>query len=221
MGDLQLIGIFVEISKKCRSMGRLRTNFATYLFLATTIVLALMLGINSMKITRMKRYDTTTVLSKIIHIQELATVKYSYSGVIGFKDNFKILNIGVPLTDKYFLLKYNGYLKAGVDFSRVKVNINGDKVHVSMPPAQIFDVVIDENSVTVYGESENAFNPIKISDYNKALIDEKATMRQDAIRQGILKDADNQAGIAIKSLLQEMGFKHIDITSELTIPELH
>lgn len=90
-----------------------------------------------------------------------------------------------------------------------------------MPPAQIFDVVIDENSVTVYGESENAFNPIKISDYNKALIDEKATMRQDAIRQGILKDADNQAGIAIKSLLQEMGFKHIDITSELTIPELH
>lgn len=119
-------------------MGRLRTNFATYLFLATTIVLALMLGINSMKITRMKRYDTTTVLSKIIHIQELATVKYSYSGVIGFKDNFKILNIGVPLTDKYFLLKYNGYLKAGVDFSRVKVNINGDKVHVSMPPAQIF-----------------------------------------------------------------------------------
>src|SRR5690554_1420514 len=101
MGDLQLIGIFVEISKKCRSMGRLRTNFATYLFLATTIVLALMLGINSMKITRMKRYDTTTVLSKIIHIQELATVKYSYSGVIGFKDNFKILNIGVPLTDKY------------------------------------------------------------------------------------------------------------------------
>ena len=32
-------------------------------------------------------------------------------GFIGFKDNFKILNIGVPLTDKYFLLKYNGYLK--------------------------------------------------------------------------------------------------------------
>ena len=141
-----------------------RISYPTYFFLGTTIILALLLGINRINGTRTKKYDTSTVLSKIVHIQELATVKYSYSGVIGFKDNFKILNISVPLTDKYFLLKYNGYLKAGVDFSRVKVNINGENVHVSMPRAQIFDVVIDENSVKVYDESENAFNPIKISD---------------------------------------------------------
>ncbi|HBC39462.1 MAG TPA: hypothetical protein DC016_11350, partial [Porphyromonadaceae bacterium] len=124
-----------------------KTSRSTYFFLITTIVLAMLLIFNKMNNVQDKRYDTSTVLSKIVHIQELATVKYSYSGVIGFKDNFKILNISVPLTDKYFLLKYNGYLKAGVDFSRVKVNINGENVHVSMPRAQIFDVVIDENSV--------------------------------------------------------------------------
>lgn len=198
-----------------------RISYPTYFFLGTTIILALLLGINRINGTRTKKYDTSTVLSKIVHIQELATVKYSYSGVIGFKDNFKILNISVPLTDKYFLLKYNGYLKAGVDFSRVKVNINGEYVHVSMPRAQIFDVVIDENSVKVYNESENAFNPIKISDYNKALIGEKETMRQDAVRQGVLNDANSQAELAVKSLLQEMGFKNIHITLEVVIPELH
>lgn len=198
-----------------------KTSYSTYFFLGTTIVLALLLGINKMNGTRDKRYDTSTVLSKIVHIQELATVKYSYSGVIGFKDNFKILNISVPLTDKYFLLKYNGYLKAGVDFSKIKVNINGANVHVSMPRAQIFDIVIDENSVKVYDESDNAFNPIKISDYNNALIEEKETMRQDAIKQGVLKDANSQAELAVKSLLQEMGFKNINITLEVVIPELH
>ncbi len=179
-----------------------KTSYSTYFFLGTTIVLALLLGINKMNEAREKRYDTSTVLSKIVHIQELATVKYSYSGVIGFKDNFKILNISVPLTDKYFLLKYNGYLKAG-------------------PRAQIFDIVIDENSVKVYDESDNAFNPIKISDYNNALIEEKETMRQDAMKQGVLKDANNQAELAVKSLLQEMGFKNINITLEVVIPELH
>lgn len=168
-----------------------------------------------------KRYDTSTVLSKIVHIQELATVKYNYAGVIGYKDNFKILNINVPLTDKYFLLKYEGYLKAGVDFNRIKVNIHGENVHVSMPKAQIFDIVIDENSVKVYDESENAFNPIKIQDYNKALMDEKETMRQDAIKQGVLNDANRQAEIAVKSLLEEMGFKNIELTTEIVIPELH
>lgn len=201
-----------------------RTNYPIYFFLGTIIILAFLLGImgiNKMNRIRGKKYDTSTVFSKIVHIQELATVKYSYSGVIGFKDNFKILNISVPLTDKYFLLKYNGYLKAGVDFSRIKVNINGENVHVSMPRAQIFDVVIDENSIKVYDESENAFNPIKISDYNKALIGEKETMRQDAIRQGVLNDANSQAELAVKSLLQEMGFKNIHITLELVIPELH
>lgn len=197
-----------------------RSN-STYFFLATTIILAMLLIFNKMNEAKDRRYDTSTVLSKIVHIQELATVKYNYSGVIGYKDNFKILNISVPLTDKYFLLKYNGYLKAGVDFSKIKVNINGENVHVSMPRAQIFDIVIDENSVKVYDESENAFNPIKISDYNKALADEKETMRQDAIKQGVLKDANNQAELAIKSLLQEMGFKNINITLEVVIPELH
>ncbi|MDO5663803.1 MAG: DUF4230 domain-containing protein [Bacteroidia bacterium] len=174
-----------------------------------------------MKQAQDKRYDTSTVLSKIVHIQELATVKYNYAGVIGYKDNYKVLNISVPLTDKYFLLKYNGYLKAGVDFSRIKVNINGENVHVSMPRAQILDIVIDENSVKVYDESDNAFNPIKISDYNNALIEEKKTMRQDAIKQGVLKDANGQAELAVKSLLQEMGFKNINITLEVVLPELH
>ena len=198
-----------------------KTSRSTYFFLATTIILAILLIINKMNEAGKKRYDTSTVLSKIVHIQELATVKYNYAGVIGYKDNFKILNISVPLTDKYFLLKYNGYLKAGVDFSRIKVNINGENVHVSMPRAQIFDIVIDENSIKVYNESDNAFNPIKIQDYNKALMNEKETMSQDAIKQGLLNDANRQAELAIKSLLEEMGFKNIDITTEIIIPELH
>ncbi|WP_436415274.1 DUF4230 domain-containing protein [Petrimonas sp.] len=197
-----------------------KTNRSTYFFLATTIVLAMLLIFNKMNNARDKKYDTSTVLSKIVHIQELATVKYNYAGVIGYKDNFRILNIAVPLTDKYFLLKYNGYLKAGVDFSRIKVNIHGENVHVSMPRAQIFDIVIDENSIKVYNESENAFNPIKIQDYNKALMDEKETMRQDAIKQGLLSDASRQAELAIKSLLEEMGFKKVDVTTEIIIPEL-
>jgi acetyl-CoA carboxylase beta subunit len=101
------------------------------------------------------------------------------------------------------------------------VNINGENVHVSMPRAQIFDIVIDENSIKVYNESDNAFNPIKIQDYNKALMNEKETMSQDAIKQGLLNDANRQAELAIKSLLEEMGFKNIDITTEIIIPELH
>ncbi|HHX31969.1 MAG TPA: DUF4230 domain-containing protein [Bacteroidales bacterium] len=118
-------------------------------------------------------------------------------------------------------MKYNGYLKAGVDFSRIKINTLTDSmVHVSIPKPEIFDTVIDEGSVQIYNESENAFNPIKISDYNEALSREKNIMINDAIKQGILKDATDQAKMVLTTMLEEMGFVEIKITEELIIPQV-
>ena len=58
-------------------------------------------------------------MNRIAYMQELALVRYNYTGVISYRDQRKIFSMNVPLTDKYFLLKYNGYIKAGVDFSRI------------------------------------------------------------------------------------------------------
>lgn len=198
-----------------------KISIPTLFFFITTLILTVTLLVTGDKQSKEYGYDSSTVMSRISHIQELALVKHNYTGVIGFKDYKKILNINIPLTDKYFLLKYNGYLKAGVDFSRVKINVIGDSaVHVSIPKPDILDTVIDEGSVQIYNESENAFNPIKISDYNEALTREKNIMISDAINQGILTDATEQAKMALTAMLEEMGFTEIKITEELVIPQI-
>lgn len=198
-----------------------KISIPTLFFFVTTIILTFTLLVTNKSGEKDFGYDSSTVLSRITHIQELALVKHNYTGVIGFKDYKKILNINIPLTDKYFLLKYNGYLKAGVDFSRIKINALTDTlVHVSIPKPEIFDTVIDEKSVQIYNESENAFNPIKISDYNEALAREKSVMINDAINQGILKDATEQAKMVLTAMLEEMGFAEIKITEELVIPQV-
>lgn len=198
-----------------------KISIPTLFFFITTLILTVTLLVTGDKQSKEYGYDSSTVMSRISHIQELALVKHNYTGVIGFKDYKKILNINIPLTDKYFLLKYNGYLKAGVDFSRVKINVIGDSaVHVSIPKPDILDTVIDEGSVQIYNESENAFNPIKISDYNEALTREKNIMISDAINQGILTDATEQAKMALTAMLEEMGFTEIKITEELVIPQV-
>ena len=97
---------------------------------------------------------------------------------------------------------------------------NDTTVHVSIPRPKILDTVIDEKSVEVFNESENAFNPIKISDYNDALSREKNVMIRDAMEQGIFAEATQQAKMAITTLLREMGFKEINITEELIIPQV-
>lgn len=198
-----------------------KISIPTLFFFLTTLILSITLLVTGDKQRKQYGYDSSTVMSRISHIQELALVKHNYTGVIGFKDYKKILNINIPLTDKYFLLKYNGYLKAGVDFSRVKINVIGDSaVHVSIPKPDILDTVIDEGSVQIYNESENAFNPIKISDYNEALTREKNIMISDAINQGILTDATEQAKMVLRTMLEEMGFADIKITEELVIPQV-
>lgn len=199
-----------------------KITLPTLFFFLTTVILAVVLLVYNTGAEKERRYDSSTVMRRISYMQELALVKHNYTGVIGFKDYMKILNINVPLTEKYFLLKYNGYIKAGVDFNRIKVNVENDStVHVSIPKPRILDTVIDEKSVEVYNESENAFNPIKISDYNEALAREKEVMINDAIAQGIYTDATDQAKIAITSLLKDMGFKNIRITEEFTMPQVH
>ena len=125
----------------------------------------------------------------------------------------------MPLTEKSFLLKYNGYIKAGVNFENMKVAVTGKDIHISLPRARILDTMIDEKSIRVYNESMNAFNPLTIADYNKAIMNEKDNMIDDAISQGILKDATKQAEVVLTSIMKDMGFENIKITQEIQIPQ--
>ena len=200
------------------NVGRVSTLF----FFLTTVILAVLLFVNNSKSDNERGYNSSSVMNRITYMQELALVKHNYTGVISYKDYMKFLNIHLPLTDKYFLLKYNGYIKAGVDFSRIKVDVKNDTtVHVSIPKPKILDTVIDEKSIEVFNESQNAFNPIKISDYNDALSREKSVMIRDAMKQGIYMEATRQAKMAITTLLNEMGFTQIHITEEFIIPQPH
>lgn len=201
---------------------QIRINILTVFFFVLSVILAILLLAGNKRAEKERGYDSSSVMNRISYMQELALVRYNYTGVISYKDSRKFLNINVPLTDKYFLLKYNGYIKAGVDFSRIKVVVDKDTtVHISIPKPKILDTVIDEKSIQVYNESENAFNPIKISDYNEALSREKNVMIRDAVDQGVYRQATDQAKIAITSLLKEMGFTDIHITEELIIPQIH
>ncbi len=211
--------------KKMKSIVKkpgLRISIPTLFFFLTTVTLAILLLASKRSAEKGGGYDSSTVMSRVSYLQELALVQHNYTGVISYKDYRKFLNLNVPLTDKYFLLKYNGYVKAGVDFSRIKVNVlNATDVHVSIPKPKILDTVVDENSIEVFNESENAFNPIKIADYNEALSREKNVMIRGAIEQGIYEQATQQAKLTLTALLTEMGFVHIEITEELVIPPVN
>src|SRR5690554_4443011 len=210
----------MKYSKKLNlSRTGLKISISTLFFFITTFILAILLLVSNRSNDKERGYDSSSVMNRITYMQELALVRYNYTGVISYRDYRKFFKINVPLTDKYFLLKYNGYIKAGVDFSRIKVNvISPTDVHVSIPKATILDIVVDENSMEVFNESENAFNPLKMDDYKEALIREKEVMSRDASEQGIYDQAVDHAKLTLSTLLRDMGFINIEITEELVVP---
>ena len=199
-----------------------KIDTTTLIFIIISVVLAVLL-IKNKAVSNNAEYDSTTILNRIVHIQELTLVKYNYSGVIGFKDTMKVMNINVPLTEKYFILKYNGYVKAGIDLSSAQIKAKDKNIEITIPRPKIMETVIDEKSIKIFDESRNPLNPTSPSEYNRAIIKEKNTMIHDATQQGIIKEASEQAHLIISGMLKEMGFKNIKITETqtITLPKNH
>lgn len=171
--------------------------------------------------SRKTGYDSSTVLTQIEKLQELSLVKYNYTGVIGYKDTLKVMNMNVPFTEKYFLIKYNGYIKAGIDLKKSNVQVNGKEVVVYVPKPQIFDAVIDEKSLQIYDQSTNLFNPVSINDYRNAIVKEKNMMIRSAVKQGVLNEARKNAQTLLIGILKEMKFTKIEIkeNNAIELPE--
>ena len=197
-----------------------RTNYSALLMLALALVLAFMLYRTKYAQSR-QLYDSSVIMEKISYVKELSLVKYSYSGVISFTDYLRFINLQLPMPEKSFLIKYTGYVKAGIDVSKTTVSVKGKTVKIGLPIPVIQETVIDEKSLQVYDESMNILNPIKVADYQKAIVAEQNKIKQDALAKGILTESSDQAHKFITSLLEELGFEIIEIDeiNTLTLPQ--
>lgn len=191
-----------------------KTNYPAIFLLIVAIVLAFFLFKKSNK---QPRYDSSAIMEKIAYVKELSLVKYNYSGVISYSDYMKFMNLQVPLTEKKFMIRYSGYVKAGIDVSQASVFVSGKNVKVILPKPTIQETVIDEKTIQVFDESMNIFNPTKVADYQKAIVGEKNKIMQDALGKGILTESSDQAHKFITSLLDELGFEKVEISEAETL----
>ncbi|MFV0391067.1 MAG: DUF4230 domain-containing protein [Paludibacteraceae bacterium] len=192
---------------------RRRINFPAIFLLIAVVVLAFFLFKNN----RQPTYSGSAIMEKISYVKDLSLVKFNYNGVISYKDYLKFMNIQVPMTEKSFLIRYNGYVRAGIDMSKARVSVNGKKVRVTLPKPTIQETVIDEKTIEVFDESMNILNPLKVGDYQKAIVGEKNKLTNDAVSKGILTESSEQAHGFINSLLEELGFEKIEIVEAESI----
>lgn len=164
------------------------------------------------KISMERRVESlsSNIKEQINNISELSTIKYNYTNIAEYKDNLQFSGINIPFSSKGYLVKYSGYIKAGIDLSQVEIEVIGtDKAEVILPESEIMENVISEEDVYFYNEKDSAFNKLKFDDLYTLLKDEKQKTEKELIDKGLLNDADENAMITIRLMLESLGIVQV------------
>lgn len=162
-----------------------------------------------------KEIDTSVVFEKMERISELSTIKYYYSDVIAYKNKKKLKDFDIPFTEKSFLIKYDGYIKAGTDAGSIKIVSEEDKsIKLIVKNSKVLDHVVDESSLYVYDEKSSIFNELSISEVFEQIVLEKSGIEEKLIEKGFLKEADNNLKSYLEDMLRELGYEQIEIFFE-------
>ena len=137
-------------------------------------------------------------------IQELSTVEYHYTNMGRFENQKDFYGWKVPFTTKSFIVAYDGVIKAGVDLSEMKIEVSGKTITVTMPEAKVLSHEMDEESLEVYDETHNIFNPIEIEDYTRFTADQKESIEARALDNGLLTSAAQRAENTVRGLIEAL-----------------
>ncbi len=166
----------------------------------------------TMKKDLQKKCDLVT--EKLITISELATTKYNYSNVISINDNLKYKDFIIPFTEKSFVVKYNGYVTAGIDLSQARTSIENNELFIILPPSKILNHTVNEDEIFIFDEKSSVFNKLHIDDMLKEIIAEKGTMESNLIKEGFLDKVDADTIKFLKDFFKELGYDEINISIE-------
>lgn len=180
-------------------------------FIGALLVSGIYIYVNT-KVTTSMETTTSNISESITQILQLSTLEYNYTDVVTYKEANKFRDFDIPFTQKRFMIKYTGYIKAGSDLSNIEIDTpDADTVHVTIDHAQITDNVINEEDLYVYDEKGSIFNNLKIADVYEVLVEEKEKTQERLLADGFLEEADEKSEELITELLKAMGFENIVI----------
>ena len=167
------------------------------------VVLGLCVVLLGMSIVSVKVVTSRTVRLGLKDMGELATQAGYFTNVQVLEDSKQLFGHNVPLTKSKYIFSYDGIIKAGFDFQELEMQVNEitRTIHVTLPEAKILNCEIDENSLQIYDATQSIFTPFSITDINESMIELKETVKTDAVNNGSLENARENAKLLIRGFL--------------------
>lgn len=187
------------------------------LVLVTVIVGSIILfQFKPFEFTTNKSSDTALVQDRIVELSELATLKYEYSHVIVSRTNREVSLIGlsdIKFAEAIKLIEYSGYLKAGTDFTNIKLSYDDKKqsMLVQVPKSKILDNVAETENTKVTDIKGNIFSDYPSQTIMDEITKDKEKVEEKKVNQGFLKEADKATEKLLISFLNSNGYENVTI----------
>jgi hypothetical protein len=151
-----------------------------------------------------------TVIASIQRLARLESVVYTMDKVVeGDRTSQYLPDI---LTGDKLLMIVHGQAVAGVDLSQVQASnvlIDGRSVILTMPPAQLLSVSLDNSKTRVYSRITGLLVPADPNLESEVREKAEADLRQSALDSGILTTAEGNARATLTTMLRSLGFQQI------------
>lgn len=176
-------------------------NFKKILFILIFILIAFISGIFFANKQTEPEITSTLIQNRIEQANDLVTTKYHYTKVGKFENSLNLNGWSIPLTNKYFILTFEGEIQLGTDLSKANIEISDSTIHVTVDKPTVISNSIDESSIEVYDETKNIFNPISVSDYKAFAVKQKEKALSEAKKKGLMKTAQENTKKSIKQII--------------------
>lgn len=193
-------------------------NFKKILFILIFILIAFISGIFFANKQTEPEITSTLIQNRIEQASDLVTTKYHYTKVGKFENSLNLNGWSIPLTNKYFILTFEGEIQLGTDLSKANIEISDSTIHVTIDKPTVISNSIDESSIEVYDETKNIFNPISVSDYKAFALEQKDKALSEAKEKGLMKTAQENTKKSIKEIVSIIPDTD-DYTIEVTFKE--
>jgi len=158
--------------------------------------------------------NSAIITQKIEELCNLSTVKYNYQEIVDYSNTVKLGKMELPfgLGEKKVLLTYRAYATGGCRLIRLE-EVSDEHIKVFLGKGQILDNVLELDSINIYDIQQGIFNKFSIDD-DTALIHEDMKQYIEENKEDIISAAEKNAEVIVKSFLQNMGYKDIEIIFE-------
>jgi hypothetical protein len=151
-----------------------------------------------------------TVIASIQRLARLESVVYTMDKVV--EGNRTSQYLPDMLTGDKLLMVVHGQAVAGVDLSQVQASnvlIDGRSVIISMPPAELLSVSLDNSKTRVYSRMTGLLVPADPNLESEVREKAETDLRQSALDSGILTTAQGNARATLTTMLHSLGFQQI------------